>query len=160
KFLSKSQNLGNTLSGNRVYVLTSSRTASASELIINGLKPYMDVFIIGDVTTGKNVGSVPIEDEDNPQNSYGLLPIVFQSFNSQDKSDYSNGFTPNITAKETAERLRQFGDVNEQLLRTAITQITGTPPSGRFEKLDRMDLGSTLDRKVRSGTMVENFEIK
>ncbi|SFO77902.1 Peptidase family S41 [Algoriphagus ornithinivorans] len=159
KFLSKSQNLGNTLSGNRVYVLTSSRTASASELIINGLKPYMDVFIIGDVTTGKNVGSVPIEDEDNPQNSYGLLPIVFQSFNSQDKSDYSNGFTPNITAKETAERLRQFGDVNEQLLRTAITQITGTPPSGRFEKLDRMDLGSTLDLKVRSGTMVENFEI-
>ena len=52
-FRTKAQNLGNILSGNRVYILTSSRTASASELIINGLRPYMDVFLIGDVTTGK-----------------------------------------------------------------------------------------------------------
>jgi carboxyl-terminal processing protease len=61
------------LTGNRVYVITSSRTASASELIINGLKPYMDVFLVGGLTFGKNVGSVPIEDEENPNNKYGLL---------------------------------------------------------------------------------------
>ncbi|WP_332911183.1 S41 family peptidase [Algoriphagus boritolerans] len=54
-FRNKTQNLGNTLKGNRVYILTSSRTASASELIINGLKPYMDVFIVGDQTTGKKM---------------------------------------------------------------------------------------------------------
>ena len=39
KFLAKNQNLGNTLKNNRLYVLTSTRTASASELIINCLKP-------------------------------------------------------------------------------------------------------------------------
>ncbi|MFC3417346.1 S41 family peptidase [Algoriphagus hitonicola] len=156
EFRTKEQNLGNTLSGNRVYFLTSGRTASASELIINGLRPYMDVFLIGDVTTGKNVGSIPFEDDENPENSYGILPIVTQSFNSDDESDYTEGFTPNITVTENQERARQFGDVNELLLRTAIEQITGTPSSGRIEKLDRIDLGSTLDHKTRAGTMIES----
>jgi carboxyl-terminal processing protease len=159
-FKTKTQNLGNTLAGNKVYILTSTRTASASELIINGLKPYMNVFLIGDRTTGKNVGSIAFEDTENPQNKYGLLPIVSQSFNSLDQSDYSTGFTPNITLKESSERLRPLGDVNELLLRTALSDITGTPPSGRFQKLDRVDIGSTIDTKIRSGKMVETLKIK
>lgn len=155
-FLTKTQNLGNTLEGNRVYILTTSRTASASELIINGLKPYMDVSIIGDKTTGKNVGSIPFEDEENDQNNYGILPIVSQSFNSLDQSDYTDGFTPNITLKESQERLRPLGDINELLLRTAIGQITGIPSGARFQQLDRRDVGSSIDGKIRSGIMVEN----
>lgn len=159
-FKTKTQNLGNTLAGGKVYVLTSTRTASASELIINGLKPYMNVFLIGDQTTGKNVGSIAFEDENNSENKYGLLPIVSQSFNSLDQSDYSTGFTPNITIKESSERLRPLGDINELLLRTAISEITGTPPSGRFQKLDRTDIGSTIDLKIRSGKMIETMEIR
>lgn len=159
-FKSKTQNLGNTLTGSKVYILTSNRTASASELIINGLKPYMNVFLIGDQTTGKNVGSIAFEDEKNPQNKYGLLPIVSQSFNSLDQSDYSTGFNPNITLKESSERLRPLGDVNELLLRTALSEITGTPPSGRFQKLDRLDIGSTIDLKIRSGKMIETMDFK
>ncbi|WP_268036980.1 S41 family peptidase [Algoriphagus sp. PAP.12] len=158
-FESKTENLGNILEGNRVYILTSSRTASASELIINGLKPYMDVYIIGDVTYGKNVGSIPFEDEENSDNPYGILPIVTQSFNSLDQSDYTNGFTPDVEALESSELLLPLGDVNEILLRTAIEQITGESSSGRFQKLDREDIGSTLDRKVRAGTMIESIKI-
>ncbi len=159
-FLSKAQNLGNTLEGNRVYILTSGRTASASELIINGLKPYMDVYLIGEVTTGKNVGSIPFEDEQNEQNAYGILPIVSQSFNSEDQSDYTNGFAPNITLRESQERLLPFGDVNELLLRTAIAQITGIPSGARFQQLDRKDMGSTLDTKIRFGVQIENPVLK
>jgi hypothetical protein len=48
----------NSLNLNKIYILTSKSTASASELVINGLKPYINVVQIGDVTTGKNVGSV------------------------------------------------------------------------------------------------------
>lgn len=154
-FLAKSQNLGNTLTDNRVYILTSARTASASELIINGLKPYMDVYLIGDVTTGKNVGSSAFEDEENPQNHYGILPIISQSFNSLDQSDYTQGFAPNIAIKESEELLRPLGDVSEIMLRTAITKITGIPSGGRFQQLDRVDVGSTLDEKIRSGVMIE-----
>lgn len=159
-FKAKTQNLGPILEGNKIYILTSGRTASASELIINGLKPYMDVVLIGDVTYGKNVGSIPFEDEENDENPYGILPIVSQSFNSLDQSDYTTGFVPNISKKESSERLRPLGDVTELLLRTALEQITGTPSSGRFQTLDRKDIGSTLDRKIRSGVMIEHQIIK
>ncbi|OOG77425.1 S41 family peptidase [Algoriphagus sp. A40] len=159
-FLAKNQNLGNTMEGNRVYILTTSRTASASELIINGLKPYMDVAIVGDTTTGKNVGSIPFEDEENDQNNYGILPIVSQSFNSLDQSDYTEGFVPNITLKESQERLRPLGDINELLLRTAIGQITGITSGARFQQLDRLDVGSSLEGKIRSGVMIENPILK
>lgn len=156
-FKAKAENLGKILKGNRVYILTSTRTASASELIINGLKPYMDVFLIGDKTTGKNVGSVPFEDEENEDNKYGILPIVSRSFNSLDQSDYTNGFGANIEAKESSERLRPLGDVNEFLLRKAIEQITGVPSGARYQQLDRVDVASTLDLKNRAGVMIENL---
>lgn len=154
-FLSKTENIGATLEGNRVYILTSARTASASELVINGLRPYMDVFLIGDQTTGKNVGSIPFQDEENPENLYGILPIVTQSSNSLDQSDYSTGFTPNILALERTERLLPLGDINELLLRTAIQEITGVPSGSRIQKLDRLDIGSTIDNHTRSGRMIE-----
>ncbi len=160
KFLAKNQNLGNTLKNNRLYVLTSTRTASASELIINGLKPYMDVYLIGDKTTGKNVGSVAFEDEENEENNYGILPIISQSFNSLDQSDYTQGFVPNVSLKESTELLRPFGDVNELLLRTAISKITEIPSAGRFQQLERRDVGSTLDSKVRAGVMIEDSILK
>jgi hypothetical protein len=119
----------------------------------------MDVFIIGDKTTGKNVGSVPFEDEDNPSNKYGMLPIISRSFNSLDQSEYTNGFLPNVEAKESSERLKPLGDINELLLRKAIEKITGLPSGARFQPLDRVDLGSTLDSKVRAGVMIENIKL-
>lgn len=158
-FKEKAENLGKILKKNRVYILTSTRTASASELIINGLKPYMDVFIIGDKTTGKNVGSVPFEDDKNKDNKYGLLPIVSRSFNSLDQSEYTNGFLPNLEVKESQERLKPLGDINELLLRKTIEQITGIPSGGRFEQLDRVDVASTLDSKIRAGVMVEDLRL-
>lgn len=157
-FKTKAENLGKVLKNNRVYILTSTRTASASELIINGLKPYMDVFLIGDKTTGKNVGSVPFEDEENPKNPYGILPIVSRSFNSLDQSDYTTGFAPNIEVKESSERLKPLGDVKELLLRKAIEQITGIPSGGRFQQLNRQDVGSSLDSKLRFGLLIESLQ--
>jgi C-terminal processing protease CtpA/Prc len=159
-FKAKPENLGKILKNNRVYVLTSTRTASASELIINGLKPYMDVFLIGDKTTGKNVGSVAFEDKENPKNPYGILPIISRSFNSLDQSDYTTGFVPNIEVKESSERLKPLGDVKELLLRKAIEQITGIPSGGRFQQLNRQDVGSSLDAKLRSGLLIESLQEK
>ncbi|MFM7851365.1 MAG: S41 family peptidase, partial [Flammeovirgaceae bacterium] len=96
KFVNKTQNIGNMLRNGRVYILTGPRTASASELLINGLKPYMDVYLIGSTTYGKNVGSISIYEQNDPKNTWGMQPIVVKSFNSLDQSNYSNGFTPNI----------------------------------------------------------------
>src|SRR5690606_33769583 len=83
KFRDKAENIGSQLQDGKVYVLTNSRTASASELVINGLLPYMDVVLIGTTTYGKNVGSISIFEENDPKNTWGMQPIVMKAYNSQ-----------------------------------------------------------------------------
>jgi C-terminal processing protease CtpA/Prc len=121
---------------NRVYVIVTEYTASASEMIINGLRPYMDVFVVGGTTVGKNEGSITVYDskEDftssenrNPNHNVGMQPIVFQITNSNNESDYDDGFTPDLEIDESmfAASIKPFGDPEEQLLKKAIDNITG-----------------------------------
>ena len=122
-----------------LYVLASRRTASASEMIINGLRPYMPVTIIGEQTVGKNEGSITVVDapggdspytdidKRNPNHTVAMQPIVFHVYNSLDQSDYSDGFLPDIEVREyeyTAD-IKPFGDPEEALLSVALEQITG-----------------------------------
>jgi C-terminal processing protease CtpA/Prc len=150
----KAQNIGSQLSG-RVYILTGSRTASASELIINGLNPYMDVFLIGDVTYGKNVGSISLYDDTDPKNTWGMQPIVVKVYNSLNQSDYSNGFAPDIENKDNNIFIYPLGDPREELLSQAIEQITGVPTSGRKKFVGKTSevIGHSLDSKKRSFTL-------
>lgn len=117
----------------KIYVLTSASTASASELVINGLKPHITVVQIGDVTTGKNVGSVTLYDsptfgkEDrNPNHRYAMQPLVLKIVNSEGFGDYQNGLQPNFALKETITNLDVLGSTSEPLLKLAIAKITGT----------------------------------
>lgn len=126
----------NRLQLNRVYVLTTKSTASASELIINCLKPYVEVIQIGDKTTGKNVGSITLYDSPtfaksdvNPNHKYAMQPIVLKIVNKNGFGDYTNGITPTTTLPESFSNLGVLGDVNEPLLQEAINQIIG---SGRM----------------------------
>ncbi|AHM61200.1 periplasmic protease [Flammeovirgaceae bacterium 311] len=161
KFSNKGEAIGNNLASGTIYVLVGSRSASASELIINGLKPYMDVVVIGEKTVGKNVGSVPIEDKENPDNHYGLLPIVFQIYNSQGQSDYANGFTPdagNEISEFSLFPFRQLGDINEPLLARAMELISGegarisTKAAREVEPL--IPIMSSIDKKTRSNRLI------
>ncbi|UII24966.1 S41 family peptidase [Fulvivirga maritima] len=131
RFLDKANNIGNQI--NHLYILVSGHTASASELIINGLDPYMDITIIGETTVGKNVASTSIQDDENPDNNYGLLPIIARLQNSQGYSDFENGFTPlgDNYINEFDSPLTELGDIHEILLRRAIELITGSNPNGR-----------------------------
>lgn len=125
KFVAKtSNNVGDNLT--RLFVLTSTGTASASELIINGLRPYLPVITVGDTTYGKNVGSITITDTQNTTNTWGMQPIVFKMTNSVDFSDYGNGFAPE-PANYDADNyfsLRPLGDTKEPLLNRALYIIT------------------------------------
>jgi hypothetical protein len=149
-FLNKTQNVGALISG-KVYVLTRNRTASASELLINGLKPYMDVVIVGDTTVGKNVGSFSLYEENDPKNTWGMQPIVVKIFNSLNQSDYSEGFIPNVADDDNTLELLPLGDPNENLLSLALAEINGS--GGRLTALPRKSwgkmLGSSLDKKRR-----------
>lgn len=123
----------NSLNLTKVYILTTKSTASASELVINGLKPYIDVVQIGDITTGKNVGSITIYDSPtfgkenrNPSHRYAMQPIVLKIVNADDFGDYFNGLTPTYSLKENITDLGVLGNSSEPLLSTAIGKITGT----------------------------------
>lgn len=118
-------NVGNQLGG-KLYVLTGRYTASASEQIINGLKPYMDVILIGDTTYGKNVASMTFYDEENTKkNKWGMQPIVAKYFNSLGKSDFTAGFAPDFVMSDGGFEMKEFGDVSEPLLSKALSEITG-----------------------------------
>ncbi|TDB63796.1 S41 family peptidase [Arundinibacter roseus] len=157
-FLTKSQNVGGNL--NRVIFLTSTSTASASELVINGLKPFMPVVIIGGKTTGKNVGSITISD-DSKRIKWGIQPIVSRSANSLRSSEYTAGFEPNV-AKTEGSVLYPYGDPRDPLLGEALYQIYGTrvarrgvdeepvPPTGP-------DVHSSIDRQAAGGNMFFDF---
>ncbi len=157
KFLNKAEKVGENLSSGRLYVLTGSRTASASELIINGLRPYMDVYLIGEQTVGKNVGSVPLEDTDNPENPYGILPIVFRIYNSQGESDYDKGFVPDMEVDDFQLPMKALGDVEEPLLAQALAVITGStariaaPAESKYQVEPIM---SSIDNKLRTNRLI------
>jgi carboxyl-terminal processing protease len=159
KFTNKAQNVGSLLTRNRVYILTSSRTASASELLINGLKPYMEVFIIGNKTFGKNVGSVSIYEKSDPKNTWGMQPIIVKSFNSLDQSDYGSGFTPNILELDNNLSVAPLGDANEKLLSLAINNILG---GGRIidQEEQQLLIGHSFDIKGRNTDLVIDSRIK
>ena len=135
----------NELNIERIYILVSNRSASASELLIAGLLPYMEVRIIGDQTLGKNEGSRTLYDSPqsdftekdsnlNPNHTYALQPIISKLANSLDFSDYSSGFLPDIEAKETdyLEFMKPLGEDDELLLSIAIDEITGRSGLGRI----------------------------
>ena len=124
-FVTNFQNEANNIGDlNRVFVLTSNGTASASELIINNLKPFMEVILVGDHTYGKNVGSFTITD-DKKRWDYGLQPITFKIANSLDQSDYGtvNGFLPNIQVSDNVLPFKLLGDPAETLLSKALNVI-------------------------------------
>jgi C-terminal processing protease CtpA/Prc len=147
KFTDKSENVGAGLNGMKAYFLVSRETASASELVINGLLPYMDVELIGITTIGKNVGSIPIEDDEDPENSYGLLPIVLKTFNSDGNSDYDQGFTPvgDRFIDEYDFLWYPEGDARDPLISKAIEIITGEPlPSSIAGRKAVIDMGMPI----------------
>jgi C-terminal processing protease CtpA/Prc len=101
----------------RVFFIVSGSTASASELLINNLKPYMDVKIIGDTTYGKPVGFFPIE----IASKYAIYPISFRTINSAGNADYYNGFAPDNLAPDGVNK--DWGDVTEPSLAAVLNYI-------------------------------------
>jgi carboxyl-terminal processing protease len=109
----------------RVFFLVSNSSASASELVINNLKAFMDVILVGEHTYGKNVGSFTITDKKNRWN-YGLQPITFKIANAQGESNYGtkDGFLPNIPITDNVLPFKQLGDPYETVLNKALLFIS------------------------------------
>tara|TARA_B100001741_G_scaffold21726_1_gene16161 strand:- start:148 stop:1551 length:1404 start_codon:yes stop_codon:yes gene_type:complete len=107
----------------RVYILTTRSSASASELIINCLKPYINVIQIGTTTYGKYQASVTLYDSENFSNqnvnrshNYALQPLVLKTLNANGVTDYYNGISPDYEYEERAFDMGQVGNINEPML--------------------------------------------
>ncbi|WP_454980014.1 S41 family peptidase [Capnocytophaga haemolytica] len=123
----------NSLGLTRLYVLTTGRTASASELVINGLRAYIEVIQIGGTTVGKNQASVTVYDYigtgrsrvKNPSHKWAMQPLVLKMANAKGFSDYTSGLTPTIELKENLSNMGVLGEESEPFLAKAIERITG-----------------------------------
>ena len=143
----------NSLNLNKVIIITSRSSASASELVINCLKPYIDVIQVGATTYGKYQASVTLYDSPdfslngvNPSHNYALQPLVLKTLNSLGETDYYNGLDPDIIAYEDSSNLGIIGDLDEPLLSLALDQITlGKNLNNFTEVLDLIGDSSELD---------------
>ena len=144
----------NSLNLSKVYVLSTTGTASASELIINGLAPYIDVVQVGTNTTGKYTASITLYDSSNfgrdnanPNHQYALQPQVFKSANANGVTDYFEGLNPDIPVTyqnssgatipgENIANLGTLGDIDEPFLAKAIEVITGATSKTQSAKMN------------------------
>lgn len=100
----------------RVIVIGSGATASASELLINGLRPFVDVVLVGETTYGKPFGFAPRSICDVTYNA-----VEFETFNALGAGGYTAGFSPDCTVEDDLDR--QLGDPQERRIRTALNYI-------------------------------------
>ncbi|WP_411274447.1 S41 family peptidase [Daejeonella sp.] len=101
----------------KVVFIISASTASASEMLINNLRPYIDVKLVGKPSYGKPVGFFPITLENN----YNIYYSMFTSINSAGQTDYFSGFTPDWDAADDVTR--NFGDPKEICFAAALNYI-------------------------------------
>ena len=114
----KGEVLKNSLSGiEKVAVIVSSGTASASEMVINSLTPYAEVTLIGETTYGKPVGMNAKDICDQT-----IVPITFKYANSQDYGDFFLGMEADCAASDDIKH--DFGDEREEELAVALYYLS------------------------------------
>lgn len=122
----------NRLNLKRVVFLVSHGTASASELVINSLKPYMEVILIGTTTYGKPVGSKTFFHHER-----SISPICFQVYNAKMGGDYFQGMEPDYYCFDFP--LKDFGHPEESMLFEALHFLRHGNVSGQPQKKSSQD---------------------
>lgn len=145
----------NSLNLNRVYVIETFRSYSASESFLIGLEPYIDVIHIGSNTGGKFQGSTTVYDSEgffnkkniNTSHKYAIQPLIYKFANANGYSDFIGGLTPDIEFEESISNLGQLGELDEPLLARTIEEITGvSTKTTALQK--RADKGQNIEFKT------------
>ena len=148
----------NSLNLNKIYVLTTDRSASASEGLINGLVPYIEVVQIGTETTGKTQASRVFYDSGaengfrrqgaNPSHTYAIQPLIANGINRDLESVPGTGLPPSIgfEYEERPLNLGVLGDVNEPMLALALADIeSATAKKSSIKAQPQFILNKTMD---------------
>jgi hypothetical protein len=134
----KFRNVASPLNLTRLVVITTRETASASEEVINGVKPFLPVTTIGDTTDGKPTGMNIWQTTDS---KYVFAPVTFEAVNSAGQGGYYNGFAP---AKLVSDDFtRDFSDKGELCYKEAIYFLTNGTVSSKGAYLLRRSVNSS-----------------
>ena len=109
----------NSVQLDKLVVITTSSTASASELVISGLKPYMNMKLIGSTSHGKPVG---MNIEGDTKLNIAVAPICFRNVNSQGYSDYFDGIPVDFAVKDNVTQ--DWGNTADACLNAALNYIS------------------------------------
>ena len=108
--------LPQTLNLARLFVITTRGSASASELLINSLRPHLPVVVIGDDTYGKPVGQYGFTFCDKV-----LAPVAFKLVNSEGQGDFFDGIPPDCRAGDDIDH--ELGSAEEASLSEALNFV-------------------------------------
>ncbi|GET29021.1 S41 family peptidase [Prolixibacter sp. SD074] len=145
----------NSLNLNNIVIITSSSTASASELVIAGLMPFYPVTLIGTQTLGKPVGMSIFQDN---QNNLAIAPISFRNVNSAGYSDYFDGIPVDYTVYEDVKY--PFGDPNELCLKAALNYLSTGSTGTSAAMLKSGTMPAKLLNKGTDVTVTNLYDLK
>ncbi len=156
KNISKIKRTSGSLNLNRLFVISGRGTASASEIIINGLKPFFgeNLITVGDTTYGKPNGmylfAYPLgTSKDYYANAeYVFLPICFYSVNKNGEGNYEKGILP---TKYWPDDLYSDWGPNEGIIKACLTYIS----SGAYPNLPPKRTSEELSQKIKSRSKIE-----
>lgn len=146
-----------------LYIITSGNTASASEIVINCLKPYMAgrLIQVGTATFGKNVAQQLYTDEvQAPMLEFWLTNSLLS--NAEDNSDYyTNGLLPDYEISENLKgELGELGTAQDSLMIPILKHIeTGNFPTAETEETlsrnghEKYNFNSSIDIKPKSAIL-------
>jgi carboxyl-terminal processing protease len=100
----------------RLVVITTRASASASELVINGLRPFIPVTVVGERTYGKPVGQYGFNFCDKV-----LYPVAFSTQNARGEGNYYDGIPADCGAADDLDH--QLGDSAEASLSESLRYL-------------------------------------
>jgi carboxyl-terminal processing protease len=139
--------LENSMDFKRVAIITTKGTASASEMVINSLDPFVEVAVIGNTTSGKPVGMNSRDICDQT-----IVPITFKNANAVDYGDYYFGIE--ATCLSDDDFRHDFGDEREDSMREALFYLANGKCS------EKSDILRTTPRKIKHPLELIPFELE
>lgn len=138
---------GTTLSYDNLYIITGTNTASASEIIINSLRPYMSgrIYQVGEPTFGKNVAQALYTSEEHP--SLELWLTTFSLTNAEGFGDYAEeGLLPDFELSEPyGNPLGELGTEDDLLMQPILIRMM----TGAFPTIDTATRATTGRRGMK-----------
>ena len=151
---------GNAIAPTRIAFITTNASASASELVINAMLPYLgnNVALIGADTSGKPVGQFGF---DLAACDLRVRAVTFQTLNAAGNGDYFFGlgpFVPN-TCRAGDDVTRPFGDPREASTAVALDFLAGRSCTAFGASASAGTAGSDAGQNARAGLDLPQREL-